>query len=190
LRHLFRLGFVLILVGCAPPARQEVYPTASVPPATSAPTAMIAATATQAVEATTASPRVTPSPEPVYVRAFCTLIGSDPKTTAPRGAPVIIVWGWGAKTETQVQDHLDNNLTRVTLDGVEIAGTLRDGIFRSEGNGLYEAVWISPVGSLAPGTHIITYDLSWKKRIYDGSNTYGPGGEFETQHDECQLVVE
>jgi hypothetical protein len=46
------------------------------------------------------------------------------------------------------------------------------------------------VGILDAGEHVITYDVSWKKIIDDGMNTYGPGGKFETLHDECLIIVE
>jgi hypothetical protein len=31
--------------------------------------------------------------EPVYLTAFCTLIGKGPKTTVPQGTPIVITWG-------------------------------------------------------------------------------------------------
>jgi hypothetical protein len=45
------------------------------------------------------------------------MIGKDPTTRVAIGAPVIITWGWNAKTETQIDDYLQNNITTITLDG-------------------------------------------------------------------------
>jgi len=104
------------------------------------------------------------------------------------GTPVIITWGWDAKTETQINDYLQNNITTITLDGKIIEGKMNDEITNNKG--LLEVVWLSEVGVLNPGQHTVTYDVKWKKMIDDGMNTYGPGSKNETEHDECQIIVE
>lgn len=108
----------------------------------------------------------------------------------PQGTPIIITWGWEAKTEAQVEDFLQNNITIVTLDGHVIEGVKLDGIVKNEKSGQPEVVWYSEVGVLGPGQHTITYDVKWKKMIDDGTATYGPGSPHETLHDECQIIVE
>lgn len=128
--------------------------------------------------------------EPVNITAFCTLIGKDAKTYVPQGTPVIITWGWEAKTELQISDFLINNITTITLDGIKIEGKQSEGIKKNEKSGQPEVVWYSEVGVLDPGEHRITYDVKWKKMIDDGASTYGPGGKNETVHDECQIIVE
>ena len=124
----------------------------------------------------------------VYVTAFCTSIGKDLTTHVQQGTPVIITWGWDAKTETQINDYLQNNITTITLDGKIIEGKMNDKIMNNKG--LLEVVWLSEVGVLNPGQHTVTYDVKWKKMIDDGTNTYGPGSKNETEHDECQIIVE
>jgi hypothetical protein len=139
----------------------------------------------------TSPPSPTSAPiKPINITAFCTIIGKDSKTYVPRGTPIIIVWGWSAKTETQINDFLQNNITTITLDGKVIDGILFDGIQKNESSGLPEVVWYSEVGVLTPGQHTITYDVKWKKMIDDGTSTYGPGSKNETGHDECQIIVE
>jgi hypothetical protein len=128
--------------------------------------------------------------KPINITAFCTLIGKDSKTYVPRGTPIIITWGWDAKTETQINDYLQNNITTITLDGKVIEGIMSDGIKKNEKSGLPEVVWFSEVGMLNPGQHTITYDVNWKKMIDDGTSTYGPGSKNVTEHDECQIIVE
>ena len=135
----------------------------------------------------TATPTAT-TVKSVYITAFCTLIGKDLKTYVQRGTPVIITWGWDAKTETQINDYLQNNVTTITLDGKIIEGKMNDEITNNKG--LLEVVWLSEVGVLNPGQHTVTYDVKWKKMIDDGLNTYGPGSKNETEHDECQIIVE
>ena len=128
--------------------------------------------------------------EPVSITAFCTLIGKDPKTYVALDTPIIITWGWEAKTETLLDDFLQNNITTITLDGKVMEGILNSEITRNEKSGQPEAAWFSEAGVLDAGQHVITYDVKWKKMIDDGTTTYGPGSKNETLHDECQIIVE
>ena len=130
-----------------------------------------------------------PQAEPVYVKAFCTIIGQDKTTRVPPDR-CNIVWGWNAKTEAQINDFLEYGVTTVTLDGKVIEGTQTGGIIKVESRNDFEVVWTSPVGVLDPGQHTITYDLEFKQKIEDGSAFYGPGTENETEHDECLILVE
>jgi len=155
----------------------------------------------------TAPPSETPSPpatlvpertavptaialKPVYVTAFCTSIGKDAKTYVPFDTPIVITWGWEAKTETQIDDFLQNNITTIKLDGKIIEETLNSEITKNEKSGLPEVAWFFEVGMLDAGQHVITYEVKWKKMIDDGTTTYGPGSKNETLHDECQVIVQ
>jgi hypothetical protein len=128
--------------------------------------------------------------EPVYIPAFCTTIGKDSKTYVPLDTPVVITWGWEAKTAAQIDDFVQNNITTVTLDGKVIEGTLNREVTKNAQSGQPEVAWFSDVGLLEAGQHGITYDVKWKKMIDDGTSTYGPGSKNETLHDECQIIVE
>jgi len=138
-----------------------------------------------------------PSPEPtaegikpVNIRAFCTLIGEDPKTVVKAGTPVNIIWGWSAKTEQQINDFLENNITEVTLDGKIVAGKRLEGILKNQTSGDPQVVWRAEMGVLSPGSHKLTYDVKFKKMIDDGSSTYGPGGKIVSSYDQCEIFVE
>lgn len=152
------------------------------------------------VPATPALPTITPLPveptssvltavKPLHITAFCTLIGKDLETYIPLGTPVIITWGWEAKTEMLLEDFLENNLTTITFDGKALQGTMVEGNIKNEKSGQPEAVWFSEIGTPEEGLHVITYDVSWKKMINDGTTTYGPGSKNETLHDECHVIV-
>jgi len=168
----------LLLAACQPVAPE---PTPQ-PSKTSSPPATLVPTLTTAPTATAL--------EPVYITAFCTLIGKDSKTYVPRDTPIVIIWGWEAKTETQIDDFLQNNITTITLDGKVLEGTLNSEVTKNEKSGKPEVAWFSEVGVLDAGQHVITYDVKWKKMIDDGAATYGPGSKNETLHDECQVIVE
>ena len=139
----------------------------------------------------TSTPSATNIPvQPVYVNAFCTIIGNDKTTRVPIGTPVNIIWGWNAKTEAQINDFLENNTTIVTLDGKVIEGIQTGGVMKVESRDDLEVVWVSEVGILDPGQHTITFDQKITKKIEDGYNSFGPGTENETIHDECLIAVE
>jgi hypothetical protein len=144
-------------------------------------------TPTSAQMVSTPEPTV-PAPQPAYVTAFCTLIGKPKTTTVAVGAPVTLLWGWDAKTEAQVEDFVQNNVTTVTLDG-NVITSMEQYPTRKNSAGLYEVIWSAEVGILSPGQHLILYDVRWKKMIDDGTKTYGPGGQVETQHVECDVLV-
>lgn len=128
--------------------------------------------------------------EPVEIPAFCTLIGLDADIPVASGTPVIITWGWVATTEAQVADHLEKNITTVTLDGQALEAVSQSDIHQLESNGYYEVVLYSDEVMLDTGRHALVYDVAWTESIDDGFDIYGPGGDIETLHDECFLVVE
>jgi len=169
--------------------------------------ALLLAACQSAAPVPTALPSETPSPPvtllpqptgfptatklaPVYITAFCTLIGKDSKTYVPFDTPIIITWGWEAKTETQLDDYLQNNITTITLDGEVIEGTLNKEVTKNEKSGQPEVAWFFNAGVLDVGQHVVIYDVKWEKMIDDGTTTYGPGSNNETLHDECQIIVE
>jgi len=117
------------------------------------------------------------------------VIGKDSMTYVPQGTPVIVIWGWEAKTDAQLNAYVENNLTTITLDGKTIEGTVNREVTKNEKSGQPEVAWFSEVGMLDVGQHVITYDVTWKKMVDDGTSTYGPGSKNETLHDECQVIV-
>ena len=187
INKLYLLAVIIVLSSCNLLSSLETFGTATSSTATIAatetavprPTATKAANSNPTVEAT--------QPEVVEILAYCTLIGNDPVTTVPAGAPIIISWGWLALTEAQVQDHIDNVVYDITLDGIQLDGFMGD--IWMDTSGEYVVNWAAAVGVLPPGTHDLSFDVSWKKMIYDGMDTYGPGGTYESEHDDCQIVV-
>lgn len=128
------------------------------------------------------------SAAPYPVSALCTLMGRPVSSTAPGNQPIELRWGWSAKTREQVEDHIRETITVVTLDSQPV-GQVVTGEITSSGNG-FSVLFTSNVGVLKPGSHIITYDVSWKNQISDGTSTFGPGGQIESYHDQCELIVQ
>ena len=181
--------FLAFLYGCRPAPQLVPVTLQPIAPSPSLTTPISPTETSISLPTTTLSP-VTAEVKPLTIIAFCTLIGKDPKTYVPQGTPIIIVWGWEAKTKTEIDDFVENNLTTITLDGKVVEETLNSGVTKNEKSGQPEVAWFSEVGVLDPGQHVITYDVKWKKMIDDGTTTYGPGSKNETLHDECQIIVE
>jgi hypothetical protein len=138
-------------------------------------------------------PPPTPEPpdaEPVFVSVLCGLTGGEVKKHVPRDRPVVLVWGWSAATVEQVQHHIDASQTVVELDGQPVEGRLVDGPGLIESWGSIGAMWHAEVGILSPGSHSLTYTVTWSEPVYDGQDNYGPGTENETQMDECVIIVD
>jgi hypothetical protein len=185
-------GFVF-LAGCQPatpePVPQAVEPTLSI--ATSSPTTAPSSTPTTVPPTGTAASSPTPTAqEPVHITAFCTIIGKDVQTYVKPGTPVTLTWGWSATSEKLIDDFLHDHLTEITFDGKVIEGERVEGIQKNQTSGEPEVVWYADLGVLEPGVHIVTYDLKFKQRIEDGHATYGPGGKYESFHDQCEIIVE
>lgn len=126
---------------------------------------------------------------PVYIKAFCTLIGGDPIIKVTFGTPVVIIWGWDAKSQKMLDDFIQNNTTIITLDGKVLEGRVNKDVTKTA-KGNPEIAWYADAGILEKGNHVLTYDVTFKKMVDDGSSTYGPGGKVKELHDKCQVVVE
>jgi hypothetical protein len=46
------------------------------------------------------------------------------------------------------------------------------------------------VGVLSPGEHLASRALAWSRMIFDGWDTFGPGGEIETEYHTCTIIVQ
>jgi hypothetical protein len=134
-------------------------------------------------------PREATASGPVYLPVLCTLMGRGVRSEAPAGAPVILMWGWSAATQAQVEDYIRAAIVAVTFDGDEIQGVQSGGIPYDEAAQLFKAVWLADIGAIPAGLHKITYSLAFREKIFDGSLFYGPGTDMEKQEDRCEIMV-
>jgi hypothetical protein len=138
------------------------------------------------------SPVVPPQPtdrSPVYVSALCTLMGMDSRSEVSSGRPVIVMWGWTAATMDQMQDYIEAGITKVTFDEKELTGRLQKDIPFDETSKIYRAVWMADVGVPAAGLHAITYFLEFRRKIFDGTDYYGPGTKNDKLSDRCEIDI-
>jgi hypothetical protein len=127
--------------------------------------------------------------EQVLVPVLCTLKGRPAERVFARSTPIMFTWGWEAKTEEQVDDFLESNVTIIKLDG----GIISEGLFyekrKKADSDLYEVIWARDVGVLPTGTHELIYDLKFQNKIFDGFREYGPRTDVESMHDECRITL-
>ncbi len=126
---------------------------------------------------------------PVYVSALCTLMGMGARSEVPVGRPVIVMWGWSAATPEQIQDYIQAGIAVVTFDGKKLTGEQQGGVPFDDTAKIYRAVWTADAGTPAVGLHVITYSLTFSRKIFDGTDYYGPGTQYEKQEDRCEIDV-
>lgn len=130
--------------------------------------------------------------EGVDVLAYCNdlFYGRPAPTDLQAGATIDVWWGWFARTEAQIQDHLANVIYDVAIDGVRLQNWQQyRGPIRRESDGNYHVYWYVPAGPLAAGEHEITYRVTWRNPISDGYADFGPGTANPFQAGRCTFTV-
>jgi len=130
--------------------------------------------------------------EGVDVLAYCNdlFYGRPAPTSLQPGATIDVWWGWFAKTEAQVRDHLANAIYDVAIDGVPIREWQQyRGAIRRESDDNFHVYWYVPAGPLAAGEHEITYTVTWRSRISDGYAEFGPDTPNPLQSGRCTFTV-
>ena len=127
--------------------------------------------------------------EPAIVLPYCSALEQSPVYVGEE-RPVVVYWGWVATTPDYVQDFLDTATIRVLLDGEEVKPHTQSEVeYHIEDEG-YVVSWSADVGTLTPGSHRLEYHVTWSRQIFDGWYSFGPGGEYEEEHEFCELIVE
>lgn len=126
--------------------------------------------------------------EPVLIHPYCAMDNESP-VYVDRGRPVILVWTWTALRADQVQDHIEAARYQIYLDGQLIEAQDQSEIEYDSQQQVYKVSWFAEVGTLPAGEHLAERYLSWTHLISDGWNTYGPGGEIETEYHNCLIIV-
>ncbi len=128
----------------------------------------------------------------VDILAYCDnkSFGRPAPTNLVTGATIDVFWSWFVKDRDLIQQHLDNVIYDVKVDGKplenwrEYATSIRKG---NDSN--YYIFWYVPTGPLAAGQHSITYNVSWKAQITDGFDVFGPGTNKPSESGSCTFTV-
>ena len=133
----------------------------------------------------------TSSQSGVDILAYCDNPGFG--LPAPRnlnaGATIDIYWSWYARTREQLQDHIDNVIYEVSIDGNRLTNwRLYATPVTQEGNNWYQ-YWFVPYGPLTSGEHVIQYRVTWREPISDGYAEFGPNTSTPFEEGSCRFTV-
>ena len=128
----------------------------------------------------------------VRVMDYCSIYGKSPIEVS-RNDEVVIFDGWMAKEQGLVDDHVENVILDVRLDGENIvldsiSEILPDYDSNNNIEG-YDIYFEKNIGKLLPGTHLVEAVVSWKQKIFDGWAYYGPGTKNETIEGYCEIII-
>jgi hypothetical protein len=136
--------------------------------------------------------QIQPDTEPkngINLFAYCDTLRQKPASIASN-QPITIIWSWFARTIPLVKDHWQSANYDVKLDGAVLQVTSVGPIRRDPTNNNHWTLYYrANVGTLKPGPHVITYNLTWKNRISDGFTAFGPGTTQESNTGTCQFTV-
>lgn len=139
-------------------------------------------------------PAVRPGENGADVFAFCDDVnnrgyGIGAPTTLREGAVIDIWWQWFARTEEQVQEHIDAVNYELSISGTNIENVnlyvspiTQSGIF-------YTASWYIPFGPLPAGEYEIRYTATWDRSISDGDDLFGPGTDNPFDQEACTFTI-
>jgi hypothetical protein len=102
--------------------------------------------------------------------------------------PITVYWAWFARTEAQIQDHFDNAIYEVTMNGAPFNNVRVSEVTRRNGN--FWVFYTADVGNLRPGHYEIAYRLTWANPISDGFEQFGPGTENPVEANRCNFDVQ
>ena len=146
-------------------------------------------------EETTPAAEVTPSRNlsDRNVLAYC-VQDSAPAPSPTTDETVSIYWRWwvAASRPELMQDHLDNVVYEVYLDGkllIDWADYATEMIQDSGNLNRWTVFWYVPVGKLDAGEHTVEYRVSWREQISDGLTLYGPNTARSEETGNCTFTV-
>jgi hypothetical protein len=128
----------------------------------------------------------------IDVLAYCDSrsLGRPAPTNLRTGAGIDVFWGWYAQTPELLQQHIDNAIYEVAVNGAALENwrQYRSSV-RRQNDGNYWVYWYVPHGPLAAGPYTITFRLTWTQQISDGYDVFGPGTNNLEERGTCTFSV-
>ncbi len=134
-------------------------------------------------------PTNTPSLPAAVIEPYCAMFNQSPQYVKI-GQPVILWWRWDASTREQVEKHMHAATYEIYLDGNPIQADQVSQIEYLSDKQYYRVSWYASVGVLSPGSHHAERYLTWDRQITDGWETFGPGGNTESESHDCEIIVQ
>ena len=130
--------------------------------------------------------------EVVRVADICSAYDQSPRTISG-DSQVVIFDGWLASSHQLVQDHIDEVILDITLDGQPLTLDSQTRIapdYDDDGHLKgYSVFFEKNVGKLLRGTHRVDALVTWKRKIFDGLEYYGPATNHESVSGYCEIIV-
>lgn len=101
--------------------------------------------------------------------------------------PIVIFWSWYARTPELVQQHIDNAIYDVSLNGVRLSRVSKTAIEQRTRN--YWVFYIADLGLLEPGYYRLVFHLTWAAPISDGYEDFGPGAATSRVDSACNFEI-
>jgi hypothetical protein len=100
-----------------------------------------------------------------------------------------VFWSWFAKTPAQVQDHINNALYKVSMNGQVFTKVSVSPIVQLGNN--YWVFYQADLGDrFTPNSYGVVFELAWQNPISDGYDTFGPGTGNENFRSTCTFRIE
>jgi hypothetical protein len=101
-----------------------------------------------------------------------------------------VFWSWFAKTPEQVQEHINNAVYDIQING-QSATKVSISEIKQLGDGNYWVFYTANLGDAwQPGDYQVGFHLFWNNPITDGYDDYGPGTTTERFDRTCTYSVE
>lgn len=141
-----------------------------------------------------AQPEIRPGENGADVFAFCDDIngngfGIPAPTNLRAGVTIDIWWQWFARTEQQVQDHIDAVTYEISVNGDQLENVNQFVQPITQQAPWYTTAWYIPYGPLPAGEYEIRYTSTWTRTITDGDENFGPGTENPFDQEVCTFTV-
>ena len=117
----------------------------------------------------------------VYVFFMSDMAAQAPQVVSKEDE-IIIICVWSTLSMEQMQEHIDNVIFDIKVDGqpvdMDVIGEISEFYIEDGDITLYDVAFFHFLGKLAPGLHKIETNISWQKPIFDGWNHFGPGTQY------------
>jgi hypothetical protein len=110
-------------------------------------------------------------------------------TNLAAGSTAEVWWYWYARTEDQIQAHLNTAQYTITINDQPVRRPLDYAQNVRQSGGDLVVDFFYPTGELAAGTYKIEYRVTWSEQIFDGYNFFGPGTNTLEESGSCTFVV-
>jgi len=125
----------------------------------------------------------------IYLQTWCNG-QSDPVTTFSSTSSLAFKYGWTANTLEQIDGFLKTVLIELKLDEEAAVFDGAIDVIHNQKTDDYTIWFYKLVGPMAPGAHKLEQKMTFTQPYEDGTESYGPGTDFEVGVMSCDFTVE